>query len=625
MRGKKVFYLKSRNAFALVAAAFALAFGFGACSNAGDTYVVNNIVQKNGGEKIYPVQIAELNLKMTPVRVFDEDAFKIVTDWEVPLGFRSGNDDIPYILFDSATVKKILGENYSISKVTAATKKVELTNTLTSAKAVIDLEKRNLAFDNYDAFFQKDLSKYWDPADLKATTDYMKIESVVNIEGSPVSVNWGALGIEMFIWKKDGGYFFALPFQAVNDIFLPLSFFNYIYNGTNLYKGVSDPILVTEYYKAPATGTRSQALADFCCAELCLNFQLNYGLKTIHGIDYFDNFASYFSSLGILDSLKSADQMTFAKTIKDVCEFYFGDGHSNYQKNSYLLGKDTEVAGTKISPFKKNYDANREKYIAARNKKIGVDIGFELPVMPCPCYTVTTDGKTAFVRFDSFTAKFHTRQKMIEELEKCLFTDYGLDTYVANKEDMIDTISMIHAVNGLIQADANIENVVLDLSCNGGGALHAAAYVLSWMLGEGTININNQLSGAKILATYKADVNFNGDYDAGDTISGKNLFCIISPLSFSCGNMVPAMLKASNRVTILGATSGGGTCCVQNSSAADGSYFTMSSKYAMSAIKNGSAYDIDRGVEPHYYINKPESFYDIEKIAALVKSINEAK
>ncbi len=45
----------------------------------------------------------------------------------------------------------------------------------------------------------------------------------------------------------------------------------------------------------------------------------------------------------------------------------------------------------------------------------------------------------------------------------------------------------------------------------------------------------------------------------------------------------------------------------------------------MSAIKNGSAYDIDRGVEPHYYINKPENFYDIEKIAALVKAINEAK
>ena len=38
--------------------------------------------------------------------------------------------------------------------------------------------------------------------------------------------------------------------------------------------------------------------------------------------------------------------------------------------------------------------------------------------------------------------------------------------------------------------------------------------------------------------------------------------------------------------------------------------------------KNGSNYDIDRGVEPHYYINKPANFYDMDKIQALVNSIN---
>ena len=243
--------------------------------------------------------------------------------------------------------------------------------------------------------------------------------------------------------------------------------------------------------------------------------------------------------------------------------------------------------------------------------------------------------KTTTQTLDFFIANFETRKKMISDT---FYFDYWSDVYAGNDRynPSKDTITLIHAVNEQIKkadktaaatpGEPKIENVVLDLSCNGGGALHAAAFVLAWMLGEGSININNQLSGAKILATYKADVDFDGSFGAaGDTISDKNLFCIVSPLSFSCGNMVPAMLKASGRVTMLGAPSSGGTCCVQNQGAADGTYFRMSSRYAMSAIKNGSAYDIDRGVEPHYYINKPENFYDIEKIAALVKAINEAK
>jgi len=48
----------------------------------------------------------------------------------------------------------------------------------------------------------------------------------------------------------------------------------------------------------------------------------------------------------------------------------------------------------------------------------------------------------------------------------------------------------------------------------------------------------------------------------------------------------------------------------------------MSSKYVMSVNKNGSNYDIDRGVDPHYYINNPTNFYNAETIDTLVKKIN---
>ena len=150
------------------------------------------------------------------------------------------------------------------------------------------------------------------------------------------------------------------------------------------------------------------------------------------------------------------------------------------------------------------------------------------------------------------------------------------------------------------------------------------------MLGSCDFNNTNALTGAKSMTSVYADVNFDGTYDefsntpAGtDSVKGKNLFCLVSPLSFSCGNAVPAILKASGAVTIIGVTSGGGTSVVHPTSAADGTVFRISSKYVMSVSINGSNYDIDKGVEPHYYINQPANFYDKAKLQSLVNNINE--
>ena len=161
------------------------------------------------------------------------------------------------------------------------------------------------------------------------------------------------------------------------------------------------------------------------------------------------------------------------------------------------------------------------------------------------------------------------------------------------------------------------------MSLNGGGAARSAVFIIAWMLGECTADIQNKITGAKSSITYKADVDFDGEFaQAGDTDSTKNRFCLISPVSFSCGNFLPAVLKASGFVTILGSTSGGGAAAVHSVTAADTTQFQISSKNVISVDINGSSYDVDKGVEPHYYINKAENFYNIEKISALVNQIN---
>jgi C-terminal processing protease CtpA/Prc len=141
------------------------------------------------------------------------------------------------------------------------------------------------------------------------------------------------------------------------------------------------------------------------------------------------------------------------------------------------------------------------------------------------------------------------------------------------------------------------------------------------MLGYCNLSMTNPMTNSFSTTSYKVDVNLDGVFDEKDTIADKNLYCITSPVSFSCGNLVPALLKESGRVTMLGGTSGGGACTVKYLTLADGSGFCISSPMHLTVVSNGSYYTIDRGVEPHYYFTKPEGYYDRNAITAFINNL----
>ena len=594
---KKIYYL-------VVAAFFCLFIP--ACHYDGDT-IVNEKPTPTFG-----VVIEELTAKDV---CFYEDANDVTT-----LGFRKDKADIPYIRFDAKTVeimKGFLSQTYEFSAVAADTKTVTIKNTNRNTAAVVDLTKHSITFENYDLFFQKtDDGPYMDPTGCSGC-DYLRITDSSNIAGQSITLSWATQDIGVVIWKESDSYNLALPLQTFNDVFLSPCGNHIIYNGNYLYIASNDYLVASEgtdkgYWKTGnQSGTRSEALAEFCYNELCLNFDLNYGLKAIHGIEKFADFDAYFKKTGTRDSLKSTDAATFAKALKDVCVFYFGDGHSGYNANSHYLDKNLSIPLTHTPSASVAWNLANDTYTKARGTP-GTISGY------------IEQGDTAIVRFDHFKIKHGSREKVIAAAAGL---SSKIDSYVNKYEDEYDTIALINYANSQIQkANSSIKNVVLDLSLNGGGANHAAAVVIAWMLGKCDFYFTNPITGAKWSITYSADVNMNGTYDeAGDTIKDKNLFCLIAPCSFSCGNLVPAMLKASNNVTILGVSSSGGSSCVQNSSAADGTVIQMSSKNVMSISKNGSNYDIDKGVEPHYFINKPENFYTPTTIKELVNNINSGK
>lgn len=620
---------KIREAAMPIAAALVLGtLFFASCSSGSDTnyIVVNNSAQK----KTFPVTVKSFK-KIEKVEYYDDPSGDSLN-----LGFLEGKTDIPYVIVDESLLDETLANeavfdgakkwrSYKISPVTAFSTSVEIKNEKTNAKATFDLVHHACTFDNYDAFLQA--SEVYNNA-AAPMMDYIRFaayDSLLpysNVPGQPVTLDWSTQDIGVILVAIDGAVKLAMPLQSFADIFdYPVS-----YNGSKLF---FSPTLingggVSEYYSTSAIsqGNRSEALAEYCYNELCMNLDFNYGLKAIHGIESFPDFDHYFAAAGIRDDLKSVEPLKFATQLKEVCEFYFGDGHSNYCLNSPYLGKDAQVPMIHLGSALEKSLMNKKKYSEKRAKKFGQ--------ATIPAYQVSSDKKTAIVRFDQFTFSGKTAAAQKKARDDLLANPALLKQYVGRLENSYETMAMFSAVNELIQnnkdLDGNtvdIENIVLDLSCNGGGANHAACFVLAWMLGYCKFDFRNPITGAKWSATYQVDVDFDGNFGGErDSVRGKNLFCLISPNSFSCGNMVPAVLKASDRVTILGTPSSGGTSCVQSSCAADGTIFRMSSKREMCTVKNGSYYDVDQGVEPHTAINTPASFYNVDTIANIVNGIN---
>ena len=203
-------------------------------------------------------------------------------------------------------------------------------------------------------------------------------------------------------------------------------------------------------------------------------------------------------------------------------------------------------------------------------------------------------GDVAYITFDAFVT------------ERDL---YGR-TPENNPDDTLELIS--YSVSQILRPDSPVKNVVLDLSCNTGGAAESAVYTLGAFLGDTQISVEDPNTGARVTSIYRADTNLDHVFDEIDTLYGKglNLYCLTSPVSFSCGNLVPCVLKNSGRVTIIGQQSGGGACSVLYLTTAGGSVVRISSSLRLSFLKNGAFYDVDKGAEVDYSINDIEHFYD---------------
>ena len=359
------------------------------------------------------------------------------------------------------------------------------------------------------------------------------------------------------------------------------------------YKKNLESSLYTHYASVPKK-ERSQALIAYGFYELALELDCFYGLKEAHNIE---DFRMFFLQNDVGNNLADPDATKADQAVSDLTQYWFDDGHSAFISTSHLAASDAaqnwgfsntdrDDLGTMIASIKAQYPDAGKNY-------------FEV-------------GDTAYVTFNSFVAT--TGESGV------------VDYYELAEKGSLpsDTIGIIYnAHQQITRENSPIKKVVLDLSCNGGGMAPAAFFTMGWFLGEANYSYRDTFTGAQATHYFRADVNMDHQFDEKDTLAGRGLklYCLISPQSFSCGNLVPWAFKASGMVTLLGRTSGGGSCVVAYNTTAWGTSYRYSGSKRLSFVKNGAYYDVDRGVEPDFIIDDYAHFYDREALTRFIDNL----
>ena len=430
---------------------------------------------------------------------------------------------------------------------------------------------------------------------------YVRLNSSYERYGKEVTINAGDYGVDFI--AQDGNCY--VPMQTLGDVLLSYYGVNIFYNGEIVAIASPKSLIdddgtisdLGELYYSVKPHDRSETMAKFTYGELCLALDTHYGLKDNHGITSFKDLAE---DTGLVEGLTSTDPVAADAALYQLLEQHLDDQHTGFNHPSPASGLNAgDSFADDLGP---GQSTMRFQMLATPYAKARADAYGSLTA---PIYEEI--GNTAFITFDGFNP-------MPDDA----------DYYVTPPtEDVQDTMGIIiYAYSQIMREDSPIENVVLDMSCNLGGAANTAVYTIGAFLGVCSISTRNTLSGALTTANYRCDLNLDGqigDEDLG--LLDKRLFCLESPMSFSCGNLIPCAFKESNIVTLLGRTSGGGACVVQPLSTADGSIFQISGAKQLSFLKNGAFYDVDRGADPDFPLMRPESFYDRETLVEYINGI----
>ena len=438
-----------------------------------------------------------------------------------------------------------------------------------------------------------------------------------------VTLDYSKCGIDL---RGDGSSVF-FPLATINDCYDDASMRHVAYNGEKIVTVLDAyhstiATLEPNFYTPLAKETRPADMAEFNYRNLCFSLEHYYGYP---GRSAFENamrnvgFDQALQDLGeagemVRTLLRSTNTNEYLSGLALIWALLFDGGHSQFPEGGGVSD------GAFLASFYPVVDEVYEKF-----NSVSPDYQNAVDGWNAFCYKwadltqlrqasygegiyYVKHGNTALCVFNSF---------MLSDIDmwKAYYAGTGPKPTIDNSPDDPFVI-LLDALNKA-EADPEVENFIIDISTNTGGSIDIVVAITSLITGENYFLAENPLMGRQYTDYYDIDRNFDGKFDAADKDVKYHLnFALLeSRVSFSCGNLLPSLLKDQG-VLLIGETSAGGSCCVQDMSTADGYNYRISSHRAR--LLNAARENIDKGVTPHVPITDYPDFYNIEKLSQIV-------
>ena len=538
-------------------------------------------------------------------------------------------DDMPSVAYVSiSNFQSMIYPGTTVQVVKTAEGQYELISPC--GTATVDTQKDVFESDHYDDF----TNMMWmvQPGMTNDIYDALPIIRWKNREIVPQSVHvkldYGKYGIDL----RDDDTNVYFPFATIADLYVDGYLHEADYNGELVMVAPNGAYsLLDGYPKFLITPilkeTRTADMTDFAYRNLCFTLTNLFGypgrtLLENNGLKEkgLDQALLDYGQAGVMtrDLLMSTDMYDFISGTATL-SFLLDDGGHTYTdvtKVSDLSGNPEfkskldgilEARKAEFDSYCPEYQAYkdvrkaRSEMATALNEKRKEKFGDSVYYYK--------EGETAYCIFNSFLCDDSGWRKYYKgESPKPTLKDYPHD----------DLLILLDALEKA-ENDPEVKNFVLDIATNGGGSTDIVLFITSLLCNKSDIYYENTMTGQSIKSTFEVDRNLDGKFDEKDAEVSfhLNFALLISGYSFSCGNILPALLKDYG-IPLLGQRSGGGSCAVLFNPSADGFGYRYSTH--RHRIADTSSENIDSGIEPTYLLETVDDFYDIPKVTELIKN-----
>ena len=423
-----------------------------------------------------------------------------------------------------------------------------------------------------------------------STTDYSfatKTVDYATVEGQEVTFSLASYSLDVYRVKD----LVLIPFCLANTLFCSTHYLNFYYNGSAYYATYFDFAMDDGTAEQDAFSARTLGGGQIPEDVALLNARhFLFAMDYYYGLSSYYSIGTFRSYLGVdlLGRLSSVDEEEARNAMMEVLYTKLDEMHTSFDSVSFY------TAATSISS--PSYGPRRTAYLA-KSKQLKA-----LYETCCPDNEpIRYYDDTAIIMSPS-PIQTGASSELRDSTGALLPDAYTKDSFYYMKEML-----------SRIEERGGINNILLDLSQNGGGNMGAVFRILGLFSDQDVVyGGKDVLSGSGYAVRLKVDADEDKDYGDEDAYSSYKWGILTSSLTFSAANYLACNASYSGAAKIYGERSGGGSCPIIGIVNADGSSFHISGPSALqnatfddsgvsfSGVESGAEVDKELSLEYFY-------------------------